>query len=353
MRKALTINLRKAFLLLLVVFCAAGCGQEGALDSFTNAATHLNEGQYEEAAEAFEALIADDQYLAESYRGLGIAYLFTNRYAEACIAFEKCLLEADDQSAEFLKDVNLYLAFAREHHGEPDKALTIYNTMLAKESDPDVLYLRGRLYMEQGNERAAGVDFDRAVSMSSDYDLYINIYQIYEAADKNADGSAYLEAALTIANQEEENYYKKGLVNYYLQDYEGARDMLIRAIRQNESDSSAILLLGRVYLAMNDVADARAMFKEHINDEANAAAAYNGLALCDMAENNYEAALENVNAGLAYNNEAANKGLRFNEIVIYEHQKDWKTARAKATAYIAWYPADEAGLREYEFLQTR
>ena len=114
-----------------------------------------------------------------------------------------------------------------------------------------------------------------------------------------------------------------------------------------------MLLLGKTYLAMGDVADARAMYKEHIEDDKNAAAAYNGMALCDMADENYKAALENIKKGLSYGNEEANKSLLFNEILLYEHFEDWESAKDLAAQYVKAYPLEEEGIREYQFLSTR
>ena len=45
--------------------------------------------------------------------------------------------------------------------------------------------------------------------------------------------------------------------------------------------------------------------------------------------------------------------LLFNEIVAYEKKLDFQTAKAKAEAYVALYPSDEQGQKEYEFLSTR
>ncbi len=342
--------------MIAVIACTlllSGCARQDARTEFLNASDLLEQGKYDAAREAYEETIKTGYYPAEAYRGIGLAEMCTGDYPSACISFEKSLLNVEQQSSDFVRDVNLYLAYCRTRQGETDKAMEIYDSLLQKESDPDVLFLRGRLYMQQKNEAQAGADFDKAASLSTDYNLFINIYQVYAEHDKKADGSAYLEQALQIVSKSEKDYYNKGLVNFYLQNYDDARQNLIQAIQEDSEDSGSILLLGKVYLTMDDVADARAMYKEHIDSKDSAAAAYNGLALCEMADGNYDTALGYVQQGLSYNDETASQGLRFNEIVIYEHQKDWKTAKAKAAAYVGYYPTDEAGLRENEFLQTR
>ena len=132
-----------------------------------------------------------------------------------------------------------------------------------------------------------------------------------------------------------------------------AREMLIKATRNNPDDGRAVFLLGQVYLASGDVADARALYRSCTDNLATAAGAFNGLALCDIAEQKYEDALKNVQAGLAVGDASAEQGLLFNEIVLYERLGEWVAAKQRAAAYLGKYPSDEAGIREYEFLSTR
>ena len=340
--------------LIAAALLVTGCARADAKELFESGAAALEEGRYEDAREAFDEVIDKREFEAEAYRGIGLTYLSTVDYADACIAFERALLYSDDKDADFLRDVNLYLAYCRSRHAQSDKALEIYDSMLKRGADPEVYFLRGKLFMEEGDEEAARQDFDRAVALSSDYDLYISIYQLYNARKKDADGADFLEMALEIAEQADDAYYSRGLVYYYLQNYNEARDQLSEALAADPEDTDALLLMGRVYLAMDDVADARALFKEHAGEASSvAAAAYNGLALCDMAEGIYESALNNVEKGLELAEGGTRQALLFNEIVIYENQQDWSTARKKAAAYVSRYPSDEAGLRENEFLASR
>ena len=331
----------------------SGCARSDAKAAYTAASAELTAGNPEKAAEGFLKVTESGYYLSEAWRGIGLAYMQQTMFADACVAFEKSLLYLDQESDAYQRDVSLYLAFCREHQGEKDKAMEIYNTLIKKSPDAETLFLRGRLNLRNGNTNAAGNDFDQAISIEPDYDLYINIYEVYEAVDKSGDGAHYLEEALKEAGKDESDYYDQGLVSYYLQNYEEAKDLLIMALRKDGSDSRSVFLLGKVYLAMNDVADARAVFREHTQQESTAAGAWNGLALCDIAEKDYENALRNVEEGLAVGDESAAQSLLFNEIVIYEQMRDWPTARSKAASYVGKYPSDEAGLREYEFLSSR
>src|SRR5699024_8365688 len=98
---------------------------------------------------------------------------------------------------------------------------------------------------------------------------------------------------------------------------------------------------------------ARGMYQEYLQDGGNDAKAYNGLALCDIYEGRYEEALENIKNGLACKDEEEQQSLLFNEIVAYEYQLDFETAKEKMASDQEQYPDDEEALRENEYLSTR
>ena len=136
-----------------------------------------------------------------------------------------------------------------------------------------------------------------------------------------------------------------------MEDYASAQEELIEA--SNKDSTEALLLLGTVYLAQKDVSNARSMYQEYVAREETSAKGYNGLALCDMEEGNYESALTHIANGLPHASTEEMKDLLFNEMVIYERQLDFVTAQQKAGEYLEMFPEDEEAARELEFLKTR
>ena len=194
-------------------FSAAGCAKSDAKKLYGTASKELEKQSYDDAAKDFQKVIDEGYYIPESYRGLGLAQMCEQDYPDASISFEKSLLNVEGQSRSFQRDVNLYLAHCREMQGETDKALDIYNDLINQSADAEVLFLRGRLLLKTDQDSAAEADFDRAVQLSSDYVLYINIYEVYADEDKGADGSRYLEEALKTANATADDYYHQGLIH--------------------------------------------------------------------------------------------------------------------------------------------
>lgn len=334
-------------LILLCMTLLTGCVSNEAEEAYTAGTQALEEKDYDAAKNQFLTLVDMGEKLPEAYRGLGIAELNMAEYAQASISLSKALLYMETENPRFEQDVKSYLAVSRSRRGEYSEAIEVYNELMLLEDKPEYYYLRGKCYLAMNDMEKAQHDFDVAASNSTDCELFIGIYQAYDSLQMNADGSAYLEKALELVA--EDDYYSRGLIHYYLQDYTKAKEYLIRAIKK-DNDTDAMLLLGKVYLSMEDTANARAMYQEHIQKEDFAAKAYNGLALCDIAEGNYDSALLNIQKGLAYEDDEVEQSLLFNEICVYEYLNEWDNARAKAAEYIIRYPTDEAGAKENEFL---
>ena len=205
--------------------------------------------------------------------------------------------------------------------------------------------------MSQNDYENAREDFVRALEGYKDYNLYINIYQIYAEKNKELDGAEYLEMALNMEPKTGEDYYHRGRIFEYQKEYERAKDALITSMNMEYAD--AMLLLGRIYLEMDDPASAASLYREYLSASDKDARAYNGLAICDIYNGNYDSALQNISQGLAENDEEEKQSLLYNEIVAYEYKRDFMTAKSKMAVYLELYPDDAEGLRENEFLSTR
>ena len=104
---------------------------------------------------------------------------------------------------------------------------------------------------------------------------------------------------------------------------------------------------------MNDVVSARSLYQEYLSRNENAAEAYNGLALCSIAEKDYDTALQNIEQGLANAADEDKQSLLFNRIVVYEYKLDFAQAKAYMDEYLELYPGDEEAVRESQFLNSR
>lgn len=342
---------RKWMMLACLFLLFSGCGTKKADQYYEEGISALETEDYDTAIACFEQVIAEEERLPEAYRAYGIAWMEKQSYPEAIAAFSRSLNNLEDNNKAFKEDVQFYLAQARLANGEPDKAISVYGDILKEGVNVQAFFLRGKTYLSQNDYENAQKDFKRALEDCEDYNLYINIYQLYVERGKAAEGNEYLEMALELTPETGEDYYHRGRIYEYQKLYEDAKESLVSSLKLEYED--AMLLLGRIYLKMDDSASARSMYQDYLAKSDQDAKAYNGLALCDIYEGNYDGALENVQKGLNEQDEEANQGLLYNEIVAYEYKKDFETAKKKIESYLELYPDDEKAIRENEFLSTR
>jgi len=342
---------KRIIILGCIVLMLAGCGSTDKKSYYEQGAAYLEASGYEDAIGSFELSIAEGENVAESYRGEGIAYLRLQNYDEAIQAFGKALSSMEKKDAVLKRDIQFYLATALYQSGDLSSALGICDQILETDGNKEAYFLRGKVHLEMNSYEEASADFKKVLADSEDFNDFINVYLIYQENDMRADGEAYLEEALSIPVNDEEGYYQRGRVQYYLENYEDAREDFIEAMNNEHKD--AAFYLGKVYIAMEDISSARAIYQEYLESTGKSARAYDGLAYCDIMEGNYESALEYIQKGLALEDSDETKSLLFNEIVIYERLRDFETAKEKVTAYLEQFPLDEAAIKEKQFLQRR
>lgn len=332
------------------VLLLAGCGGEKQ-KLFAQAETDLEQGSYEYAISGFEACIANEVKLPEAYRGIGLASLRLGDYEKAAENFTAAL-ECENIGKALRKDVLSYRATCLVYLGKYEDAMADCQSLASDyDLDADICYLTGKTALAMNAYGEASSNFEQAYGEEPGYDMAIRIYEAYLERGMEADGARYLEAALSSEARTAEDYCDRGRVYYYMQDYDKAREELILA--SNENSTEALFLLGMVYLAQKDYSNARAMYQEFISSEKSSARGYNGLALCDLAEGDYQAALENIASGLPMATTEEMRSLLFNEIVAYERQLDFSTAFSKAKEYLKVFPGDQAVEKERAFLKSR
>ena len=334
---------------LCAVLALGGCGNPEAKAAYEAAAAALTEGDTATAEAGFRALIEEGEFVSESWRGIGIIQLGEDDPADACISFEKALLFADQQDPEYFTDTEMYLADARARHGEADKALVVYDKILAEQYDPEIAFLRGSLLLAQGEAEKAAEDFESIAEKNVNSDLMIAVCDLYRSLGYMAEGDAVLERIIAAGG--EAAPARRGLALYCLEEYPEAEEALRDALAADPEDADSLMLLGQTLLAQEETEEARSLFEQYA--AGGSAAALNGLALCDMADGLYEEALSKIEKGLTSGDESARQGLAYNEITALEYLGRWDEAKAKVKAYMEAYPDDEAGIKENAFLAGR
>lgn len=329
-----------------------GCRFTNSNENITAGMDAVAELNYDGALESFGLAreAGEDERLL--YRGEGIAYMGKTQYEEAAAAFETALSLSDGRLESMDYDINYYLATAYYKLGQKDKAVDVYNAILAlRPGERDAYYLRGTVYAEQGNLENAQEDFDKVISLSpQDYDRLIDIYCVLNDNGYREKGQEYLRSAMEGGTKNMSNY-EKGCISYYLEDYENARNYLERA--RDDGGYEAVLFLGRTYETLGDNNYAISVYNAYLDNKEANPQILNQLGLCKMQMKDYEGALAAFQTAMNIENNGIMQVLKLNEIVAYENLEEYRNAAALLKSYLETYPDDQEAAREYIFLQTR
>lgn len=336
-----------------VALLCAGCGFGNKNENIEAGMAAVKALDYDSALISFEAAKEAGENERLLYRGEGIAYLGKTEYSEAVTAFETALSYSDGRVDSMDYDVNYYLATAYYKQGETDKAVDVYNAIIAmKPQERDAYYLRGVISTENGKLEKALEDFDKAISLNTrDYDRLIDIYCVLNENGYKESGQAYLQSAMDSGTKYMTNF-EKGRISYYLEDYENARTYLNKA--KEEEGYKAVLFLGKTHEVLGDYNYAISVYNTFLNESGEVSSEIlNQLGLCKLELEDYQGALEAFQRAMNVEDNNMMQVLKMNEIVAYEKLGEFQQAAVLLGNYLKSYPDDAAAQREYEFLKTR
>lgn len=328
-----------------------GCGGENQ-KTYEQANADLEQGNYDYALNEYQTCISAGYKLSQSYRGSGIVKLRTGDYQGAIDDLTSALNDEKTGKSD-QKDILEYRAAAELKAELYDQAMADCQTLAEDYSlNANDYYLTGCVALAMDSYDEASSNFSEAYGSDSTYEMAIQIYEAYLGQDMEADGTRYLEAALKTEAKTADDYCERGKVYYYMDDYENARTELTTAA--DKGSTEATLILGMVYMAQGDTSNARSFYQQYIDaDGDDPAKGYNGLALCDISDGDYDSALQNISQGLGDATSDEMRDLLFNEIVVYEKKLDLSTALSKAQEYVQTFKDDDAAAKELTFLQSR
>lgn len=122
------------------------------------------------------------------------------------------------------KDILSYRAAAYLKIKAYDEAMADCQSIAADyDMDADVYFLTGEVALAMDSYEEASADFEQAYGEEATYDMAIRIYSAYLEKDMEADGTRYLEAALSKTADNAQDHCDRGRVYYYMGDYDNAQ----------------------------------------------------------------------------------------------------------------------------------
>lgn len=288
-----------------------------------------------------------------AYRQLGINKMAEGDYEEAVKMFQKALDQSMAVIGELELDICYYKAAAQYKAGDTDGAMQTYTALIDYDKEnADALYLRGILYLEQGDGNSAMTDFENALKADKKNGaMYNKIGERLKQSGLTEEAEKIWTRGLALKGETAAEYREKGYAYVLLGQYDSAKTYLDKA---NElGDTEALFYLGKLYEAQENTEKAGEMYEAYIETHSDDTETLNALGCAKMETGDYEKALVFFQAALKNENPANKRELLRNEIAALEYTLDFAQAREKMESYLADYPDDEEAAREYEFLKSR
>lgn len=318
----------------------------------------IQQGKQDEAIEEFTSTVSDKNSASAkkqnkyAYRGIGMAYIQKQDYAQAIEYFDKAL--AIDAEKDWNTDIIYYKANATLLGGDTDGALELYTQLINENSENYLVYqARANVYREKGDYASALADYNSAMLYcDGGFELYIGLAACYmETGHQEEAKEALFLASLLDIKTDEDKYYL-GVIHYYQGEYESAKAEMEYALANGFNE--AYFYLGEICLIQQEYTEAQKYFENYAEGTVTVSPTVcNDMAVCFINAGDYESANEWIQKGLGFENSNVLQELRRNEIACLEGMGDLSGAFAKLGTYVADYPDDAAAVTEYEFLKDR
>lgn len=381
-------------LIVVVLSLFSGCGGEkNGKDFYKEGLKYFEEGDYKKAETSLSKAVELNDQKAEYYIDYGFALTQTKKFQEAQVQFSKAILDKDNKIvrennkkahrgkgiayyeagvfekalAEFqlalaigdIPDMDIDLLFykgaAQEKSSHFQEAFETYTTILEMEKPKADIYgaLAGAKY-QMGQTEEAIEYFDKAIKLEpKSYQYYFGKYAIMNEQGDTRGAQEVLAKAQDIKAESGSDRYNLAKLYYLSDDYAKAKPALEESGKKGFYE--AYFYLGEMAFKEEDYQKAVAFYEQYLGSKGSIkmTTVYSQLSSALIGSENYEKAAQYVEEGIALNDVLILPALKYNEVVIYEKQGDFKTAYEKATEYVKLYPDNKDMARETKFLQTR
>ena len=288
----------------------------------------------------------------KKYKDLGIEAMSSGDFETAVSDFQEALNYAPKKVTKEEIDICYYKAAAQYLTNDFAGAVETYTALINYDSgNSDAHFLRGCIYLNEGESEKALKDFKKAVSIDEkNYELYIAIAENLAALSYSDDALEMLNLGLEVEGSSKDDYLGRGRIYIVLGQYDAAVKVLNKAV--DKKSNEAKLYLSQVYSMQGNIDAANSVLSDYLNGDVTSES-LNALGDLYMKNGEYELALNAYRQGLEQSKITNEKMLRKNEIGALEYTGNWQDAYEKANVYITDYPTDQDVLREIVFLKTR
>lgn len=301
---------------------------------------------------------ADRTDEALAYRKIGLNEMEKGNYAQAVDSFQQALDQSGGQIRNLELDICMNKAEALYRNGQTADAIAVCDAVLNYDDGyADAYYLRGNLYLQQGDTAHALSDYEQAAAHAkADYEVYIQLYQNLVRAGRTQDGITYLDMALEIKAKDRVQMAERGYVYFLKGDYASAKEQLRQAVeaeKKEGTDDRAELYLAQTLEQLGEEDEAAKYYRLYAQDHEDDSIVLEELGNMAMEKQDYADAYDYYEKGLKTSAPSNEQLLRRGKIAALEQLYEFAQAKEEMAQYVLDYPEDEQAAREYLFLKTR
>lgn len=265
----------------------------------------------------------------DELKSFAIAALNAGNYEDALSGFDEALSLADGRVSARELDICYYKAVTQYLLEDVTGACeTLENVIAYDDKNSDAYYLRGSIYLSEGETELGIADMERSVATDGDdRERVIDVFNALSGSGQREAGLSIVSQALSELSDSREDILWRARYHLVLEQYDEALSDLDQI---EGGDTERLLIQGEKL----------------------------------MQDEQYEAALGSFDEGLAFYDSDDDKGkkelsqetyrrLLSDRVAAYEFMGEWNDALKAAREYIALYPQDARMLREIKFLASR
>ena len=238
--------------------------------------------------------------------------------------------------------------------GKSEDAILYYEKALKYNAeDKKAIYysLATEFFKMKNNDAGVKAVEDFVNTDATDYETYILGYELLHQYGLNKTSSELLTKALDLKTRSGEELNYKGMINFYLGEYEQARYMYDRARESGYKEAALNVAMIDIYL--ENYSEALGAYNYYENNVGKTAYLYNQKCIVNTKLGNYDDAIADSKKALELCKEDEKRDILFNQIIAYEKACDYGTAYELVTSYMEKYPDDKDAQAEYDFLSTQ
>ncbi len=362
---------------LSAAFLFAGCGE--GKKSYEEGIASYNEGRYEEAIRLYELAISQGEKKAVVYADLALAYdrygnaekaeemlnqarntapkdrevlrragifsFYREDYETAIRFFEQAL---PDQETKKMSESDVqtlsFLAESKKKLGKTAEAIELYQSViLAGYHTLEQKLFIGECLLMEHEFYAARTYFDWAFEEPSVRpEHYLYVYRIATEAEDYLDAERYFQAGLKVCSKEtmtEGEYYANA------GKYAAAIERLT-----DETTTGAYLARASIALQEKRYREAEEYYQILLKRGEELPVVYNQYMILKAVEGDFDAAKQLLSQIRAFKDPSIEEAVAWNEIILYELQRDYKTAYEKLLEYMKTFQKTTEAERELLFL---